>query len=289
VIAVVVLTFDAPAGMLEACLSALAQQGSGDLPVILIDNGHAAASLPAQVLEPVDLVQTGQNLGFAGGMNVGLRRALAAGATAVVIMNDDVEVQPGWLDPLVRRMDSDDSIGAVQPKLVYPGVPRRINSMGVRLGRDGAGVDLRIGDVDDDAVAERIDLFTGGAVLLNARFLREVGMFDERFFMYYEDVDLGLRGHAAGWTYWCEPASCVLHHGGATASRVGERTAYLRERNRLWILFRHRPTGDIARGVWLSIRRLRWAPRAVHRRALIAGLAGAPALVVVRWRQHVRA
>ena len=289
VLAAVVLTYDAPPGMLADCLQALRRHSPADLALIVVDNGHHVRRMSAAVLDGLDVIETGRNLGFAGGMNVGIRRALARGATAVAVLNDDVMVEAGWLPPLIAELDSDPKVGAVQPKLVFPGTPRRVNSMGVQLGRDGAGTDIDMGVIDDGIVAPRdLELFTGGAVLLRTEFLADVGVFDDRYFLYYEDVDLGLRGRQHGWHYRCAPASCVVHAGSATTSRVGSRTAYLRERNRLWVLFRHRPAGDIARGVWLSVRRLRWAPRWVHARALVAGLASAPRLLAHRWR-HRRA
>jgi N-acetylglucosaminyl-diphospho-decaprenol L-rhamnosyltransferase len=284
VIAAVVLTFAAPDGMLEACVWALRTHGPDDLTIVIVDNGRAASSLPAAVRAGVEIIETGRNLGYAGGMNVGIERALQAGATSIALLNDDVVVQPGWLDPLLAELERDPAVGGVQPKLVYPGLPRRVNSLGVTLGPDGAGTDVGIGELDDDRALEPrdIELFTGGAVLLRAEFLRQVGLFDKRYFMYYEDVDLGLRGRAAGWRYRCAPTSWVEHRGGATVAAVGRRTAFLRERNRLWILFGYRPGADIARGLWLSIRRLRFTPRRVHFAALCAGCAAAPRLVMRR-------
>jgi GT2 family glycosyltransferase len=281
VIAVVVLTFDAPSGMLDDCLRSLRVHDTADMTVIVVDNGRATRQLSDDLRARIEIIETGSNLGYAGGMNVGIERALAIGADEIVLLNDDVVVQPGWAQPLQAELQSDAAVGAVQPKLVYPGLPRRINSLGVQLGRDGAGTDVGMGDLDDDSEVEPrdIELFTGGAVMLRAGFLRQVGLFDERYFLYYEDVDLGLRGRRMGWQYRCAPASCVEHRGGATAATVGERTTFLRERNRLWILFGYRPGADIARGLWLSIRRLRFTPRRVHLAALCAGCAAAPRLV----------
>ncbi|MCU1362002.1 MAG: glycosyltransferase [Ilumatobacteraceae bacterium] len=287
-IAVVVLTFAAPDGMLADCLRSLRRHAADarpdELRVIVVDNGDAARQLPADVLTDVEVVETGTNLGYAGGMNVGIARALTAGARCIVLLNDDVVVQPGWLPPLLTELERDPAVGAVQPKLVYPGRPRRINSLGVQLGRDGAGTDIGMGELDDegDVEARDIQLFTGGAVLLRSEFVQQVGAFDERFFLYYEDVDLGFRGSQMGWRYRCAPASRIEHRGSATASNAGQRTIFLRERNRLWILFAYRPAGDVVRGVWLSIRRLRFAPRRVHFSAICAGCAAAPRLLMRR-------
>jgi GT2 family glycosyltransferase len=288
VIAVVVLTYDARPGMLTACLDALREHAPERTHVILVDNGRGARLLDDGARHGIDVVETGRNLGFAGGMNVGIRRALAARADGVFVMNDDVVVQAGWLDPLVAELERDPRVGAAQPMLVFPTEPPAVNSMGVQLGRDGAGTDIAMGVAESQARRDvhDIDLFTGGAVLLRSSFLDDVGLFDERFFMYYEDVDLALRGQQRGWRFRCVPSSRVVHEGGATIARTGHRGAYHRERNRLWILFGYRPWPDVARGVWLSIRRLRWSPRLVHARALLAGFAAAPRLLLARARQR---
>ena len=283
VIAAVVLTYDPPPGMLEDCLAALL--AGGDVQVILVDNGGRTDRLPPGVLADVDLLVPGQNLGFAAGMNLGIGRALERGATAVMILNDDVVVEPGWLAPLAAEL-AGDRVGAVQPKLLFAGEPSTINSLGVALGHDGAGTDVGMHDPDDpsDTVARDLAIFTGGAVLFAADFVRATGGFDERFFLYYEDVDLALRGTELGWRYRLAPASRVRHRGSATVASIGSRSAYYRERNRIWVLFRHRPSSDVGRGLWLSVRRLRWAPRGTHAKALVAGLVAAPRLA--RARRH---
>jgi GT2 family glycosyltransferase len=271
--------------MLEACVASLLATVDAS-SVIVVDNGATAAARLRDA--GCEVITTGENLGFAGGMNVGLRVALARGADPIVVMNDDVEVDPTWLAPLVGELD-DVRVGAVQPKLLFAdrrGSVDVVNSIGVHLGRDGAGADVGHGELDSSRFggARDIELFTGGAVLLRAEFLRDVGLFDEHFFMYYEDVDLGLRGAARGWRYRCVPESTVRHRGGASVAQVPERATYLRERNRLWILLRHRPLGDLARGLWLSARRVRHRPRLVHARALLAGIAAAPRLTLARLR-----
>jgi GT2 family glycosyltransferase len=286
VIVAVVLTFAAPDGMLEACVDSLLAADGLDR-IVVVDNGRTASSrLDGR---DVEQIVTAENLGYAGGMNVGIRRALEHGADAVLVLNDDVVVAADVVAPLVAALASDDRLGAAQPKLLFPGAdPVRINSLGVRLGRDGAGVDIGIGEIDGPGYDDERDIeaFTGGAVLLRADFLREVGLFDERFFLYYEDVDLALSGAERGWRYRCIPASRVVHEGGVTAlhETARARTVYLRERNRLWVLVRYRGPGDVARGFWLSVRRLRWSPRRTHVKALAAGLAAIPRLRAARRR-----
>ncbi len=286
-IAAVVLTYDPPPGMLEDCLAALRGDSvDATVQVIVVDNGGRASRLPSELLAGVDLCIPGNNLGFAAGMNLGIQRALALGATAIMILNDDVVVEPGWLGPLVAEL-SVERVGAVQPKLLFADEPPTINSLGVVLGNDGAGTDTGMHTADDptDTAARDLVMFTGGAVLLRAEFVLATRGFDPRYFLYYEDVDLALRGAELGWRYRLAPASRVRHRGSATMASIGDRATFFRERNRLWVLFRHRPWGDVLRGLWLSVRRLRWAPRRAHAAALLRGLVAAPRLVLDR-RRH---
>jgi len=107
-------------------------------------------------------------------------------------------------------------------------------------------------------------------------FLVDTGGFDGRFFLYYEDVDLALRGTARGWRYRLVPDSVVDHERGVSTASDPDRTLLLQERNRIWIAFGFADGRTIVRAVWLSVRRLRHRPRVVHARALVSGLIGAP-------------
>jgi len=277
----VVVTHDPPAGMLDRCLQSLAASGDADV-VVVVDNGGRARPSP----DGVDVVHT-TNRGFGAAANTGIARARERGATQVALLNDDVEVEPGWLAPLVAELAGGERIGAVQPKLVMANTaPRLVASVGVELDRFGAGQDLGLGQLDGDAFdgARDIPICTGGAVLFDVAFLDDVGGFDERWFLYYEDVDLALRGAARGWRYRCAPASVVRHVGSATTAGLGDRRAMLLERNRLWCLFRHGSATSVARGLWLSARRMLHAPRRAHSSGLARGLLGAPRMLATRRR-----
>lgn len=207
----------------------------------------------------------------------------------VALLNDDVRVDEGWLGPLVAALTADGRCAAAQPMLVFDTEPPTVNSLGVQLGADGAGRDIGYGEpVPTDLAPRPISVFTGGAVLLSSVFLREVGGFDERYFLYYEDVDLALRGAEAGWRYVCRPDSVVHHLGSATVQGRPDVAVLHRERNRLWVLARHRSGGDLGRGLWLSVRRVRHRPRRVHLRALFAGVAAMPRLWAERRRAQTR-
>ena len=277
-IAVVITTFSAPAETLAACVRSVVAGGVADL-VLVVDNGGRAV-LPPDAGGLVRLLRQPINRGFGAAANVGFAEALAAGASAIALLNDDVVVEPGWLAELATGLRPDDQggpVGAVQPKLLYAGTePAVVNSLGVRLDRCGAGHDIGEGELDGDwaAGACPIEMFTAGAVLFDAEFLTATGGFDERFFMYYEDVDLALRGARLGWTYRSQPAAVVWHHGGVSARTLGDRRAFYLERNRLWCVWRHGDRRMIAAGLWLSVRRVRFRPRWAHLCGLLAGMSG---------------
>lgn len=277
---VVIVTYRPPAGSLRRAVGSVLAAEGADLVVVVDHGGLAAVELADERADHrLELLAPARNGGFGAGVNAGAARCLAAGATAVAVLNDDLHVEPDWVAPLLAELATDPSIGAVQPKLLYADrAERTVNSVGVELDAAGAGADLGIGRPDGPEFAEPRDipLFTGGAVVFSRRFLEVVGLFAERYFLYYEDVELGLRGARAGFRYRCVPASVVWHEGSATTATMGDRTRYLQERNRLCVLARHGSPASIGRGVWLSVRRLRHTPRGVHARALAAGLARMP-------------
>lgn len=282
VIAAVVVTHAPPAGVLARCVAALRASGDAD-HVIVVDTGDAASELAA-----VDEVVHVQNRGYGAAANAGFARAAAIGADVVALLNDDVIVRPGWLGPLVAALAEPD-VGVAQPKLLYADRPTpTINSLGVEVGRDGAGHDIAIGEPDREIDDRAIGHFTGGAVALGAGFLAATGGFDERYFLYYEDVDLAERGRALGFEYRLVGASVVEHIGSASTGSAPDHTRFLQERNRLWCACRHASAATIVRAVWLSVRRLRRPPRRVHARALLAGVGGGVVRLAERAGQRSR-
>jgi GT2 family glycosyltransferase len=279
---IVVVTHRGADDMVRACLTSIADAAGPAVSTIVVDNSDGPAVAGAAYGPGVDEVVRVENRGFGAAANAGIRLARRGSSAPVAVLNDDIEVSDGWLAPLVRAL-SEDLVGAVQPALLRFGTDR-INSLGVHLDRFAAGSDVGL----DTPVAQLdgcvpIDIFTAGAVLFRPEFLDQTGGFDERYFLYYEDVDLALRGAELGWAYRCEQRSTVRHHGSATTADLGDELVRYRERNRLWTAVRFAPPPTVARAFWLSARRLRHAPQAAHARALAGGLAGAPGALARRF------
>ena len=285
-VSIVVVTHRGVSELIRACLTSLAASADRNpmstVVTIVVDNSSNPAVAAADYGPNVDEVLRVDNGGFGAAANAGIRLARQLSDAPVAVLNDDIEVGVDWLPPLLQALRDDERVGAVQPALLRYGT-EVINSLGVDLDRFAAGSDRGL-DAPASSLDEAltIDIFTGGAVLLRPEFLDATGGFDDRYFLYYEDVDLALRGAELGWTYRCEVSSLVYHHGGATTAALGDDLLRYQERNRLLTATRFASPSTVGRAFWLSIRKLRHDPKGAHARALGGGLAGAPGALVRR-------
>jgi GT2 family glycosyltransferase len=221
---------------LDACLRALAAQ---DLPrhrfeVIVADNGSSDGSVEflREHFPWARTVAFGENLGFAEGNN----RALEyAHGDLIALLNNDTRPHPGWLGELVRVLLADPTTGGVASKLVLRDEPGVLNSAGLLLLRDGRGADRGFRRPDRGQYDRTEEVFgaCGASVLLRRSMIDDVGLFDRRFFMYYEDLDLAWRGRLRGWRFLFAPRSVVQHAHCATAGEWSPFFAFHVERNRV--------------------------------------------------------
>jgi len=197
-----------------ACLSSLTKLDYPNLRLLLVDNGSSDGTpqVVARQNPTVEVIVNESNVGFAAGCNAGLRHALEQGADYVFLLNNDTLVDPAALNHLVSLVGPD--VGMVAPKIYYAADPARVWSVGgmchpltLEKTSDGRG---QIDKGQWGEVLER-DYLVGCALLLSRRLLTEVGLFDERFFMYYEDSDLSLRARQAGFKLLLSPQARVWH------------------------------------------------------------------------------
>ncbi len=252
--AVVVLSWNGREDTL-ACLRSLSAVDYPGLLTIVVDNGSTDGTSAAvrAAFPGVELVHTATNLGFAEGNNVGMRRALELGAAYVLVLNNDVEVDPGFVRALVEEAGRRPWAGALCSKILYADPPDLIWFAGAsfdpRSGYNGRQRGYR--ERDDgrfDEVVET-DRACGAAMLVPRRVLEEVGVFDPELFFYSEDTDWSLRAREAGYHHYVVPASRLWHKVSVTSGGENSPTTlYYGLRNTIEVCERHAPLGRA--GTW---------------------------------------
>jgi GT2 family glycosyltransferase len=228
--------------LLEACLRSMALQSWRDSAAIVVDNGSTDGSVAwmGEHFPAVRLIVNEVNRGFAAAVNQGIR---ASDSSFVVTLNNDTEVEPGWLAALVAVAEGGPRVGMCASKMVFADRPEVINSTGICLDRAGIAWDRRGGEPDEGSEREPVEVFgpCGGAALYRRAMLDEVGLFDEDFFAYLEDVDLAWRARRAGWRCLYVPAARVLHRHSATGVEGSPFKSYHLGRNKVWMLTKNTP------------------------------------------------
>lgn len=241
---VVVLNWNGRA-FLGPCLAALARQTYPAFRVTVVDNGSTDGSveLIRTQFPDADVIVNPRNLGFATANNQAIR---ASSEPFVATLNNDTEVEPDWLQELVRSAQSDPSVGAVASKMVFHADPEIINSCGIALDRAGIAWDAW-GGRPAALVDHSHEVFgaCAGAALYRRTMLDQIGPFDEDFFAYLEDVDLAWRARVAGWRAVLAPRAVVRHVHSGTLGDASPRKRFLLGRNKLWMIAKGLPDRDL--------------------------------------------
>lgn len=229
---------------LDECLGAIERQTypRDRWEVIVVDNGSADGSVEhlRERYPWVRVIAVRRNLGFAGGNNEGYRHSRGE---LIALLNNDTVAEPGWLTALVEAIQRDRRIGATTSKILFKHEPGTINSAGLNLYRDGRGGDRGFRQPDRGQYDEPVDVFgaCGASVLLRREMLEDVGLFDERLFMYGEDLDLAWRAHFRGWRVRYVPASVVYHVHCGSSDEGSAFFLYYVERNRVLVNLKNAP------------------------------------------------
>ena len=219
----------------EAVASLGGCHGTFPIKVVVVDNGSGEAELRRlrESCPSCDILPAGRNLGFGGGCNRGIRHALDQGADFVLLLNNDAEVNVGFLEPLVKAVEDGGTVAT--PKIV---------DVNGRVWYGGGFVDFHRGGFYHETGPDRAEMgrevsFASGCCLLVPRQVFEtIGLFAEDYFLYYEDAEFCMRLRAAGVRIRYVPESVIRHKVSSTVGKSSKLTIYYGTRNRLMLLSR---------------------------------------------------
>lgn len=235
-------------GYVEAAVESLLLRDGLEVEVLVSDNASSDGS--ADLLERrfgsrIRVLRLGRNRGFGAGCNAAIRESHGR---HVVLLNSDAVAAPGFLPELVKAAEAEPEVGMVAAKVLEHARPDRLDTVGHLLYPDGLNrgrgrLETDLGQYDGCRTA----LFPSGAAgLFRRTMLEEIGLFDESFFLYGEDADLGLRGRLAGWGCALAPRAVAHHHYSRSAGAYSSLKAFYVERNRVWVLLKLLPACLVA-------------------------------------------
>jgi GT2 family glycosyltransferase len=244
-IAVIILTWNQRDLTLDCLTSLFAMDyPSARLQVIVVDNGSSdgtAAAVRTQ-FAACTVLENSENLGFAEGNNVGIRHALQGAADYVMLLNNDTIVDGAMLVRLLEVIEQQPETGIVGPKMLYYDYPNVIWCAGNELGRrPWISRRLQAGELDSpgDLASREVDFITACGILLRREVVEQVGLFDARFYLYYEETDWCMRARRAGWRIRYVPAARLWHRVSASIGPASPAIDYYMNRNVFLFVFKN--------------------------------------------------
>lgn len=241
---------------LEECVRSLEQQTYRNIEVIVIDNSGTGRVRQRSVpWRGVQVIENPRNVGFGCAINQAFR---ASNAPYLATLNDDATACPRWLETLVAVMEEEPAVGMCASKVLLAGQDR-IDSAGMLICGDGSSKQRGHGRAPNEyRIAGEVLLPSGSAALYRRSMLDKIGLFDDDFFLYCEDTDLGLRARWAGWGCRYVPEAEVEHRYSHSAGKVSALKAYYVERNRLFVAVKSFPAGALLRAPFAAVARYFW-------------------------------
>lgn len=231
------------ADMIAECLRSLEKQ-TQNCDIIVVDNGSIDESvyIIEEMFPDVILLKLHKNTGFAGGVNTGIKYALENNYDAIALFNNDAIADKNWLKELAVQLKNDPKTGIVTGKLLredrvhFDSTGDYYSTWGIPFPRARNKKDTRQHDT-----VEPVFGASGGASLYRCEMLQEIGLFDERFFAYFEDVDISFRARLSGWNIIYTSTAVAYHALSATSSKLGDFTRYHSIKNFLMLYTKNMP------------------------------------------------
>lgn len=232
--------------LLGICMPALKRQTFGDFETVVVDGGSTDGSVEwlRSNYPEARVIELEINRGFAAAVNRGIK---AARGDVVVLLNNDTEAEPGWLRALVEAMDRDPEAGIFASRVLQYHDRERIDSAGDKLGLLADQIGHGLPDGAEYQRPRYVVSACAAAAAYRSEVFERVGLFDERFISYLEDVDMGVRAAYAGFPTLYVPDAVIYHMGSATANRMNHTKVRLLLRNSLFLFFQYMPPGVLLR------------------------------------------
>jgi GT2 family glycosyltransferase len=253
--------------VLPACLESLRHQTYPAVHVMVVENasGDRSAEIVRRDFPEVELVVNEKNLGFGGGNNVGLARARTP---YVLMLNNDTELDPDCIAEMVKVMEENPKIGSVASKILLKFNDFRIDAAGIEICPDGLALGRGRWSPKEELTEETDIFFVSDCCGLYRREMVEDvkvrgEIYDEDFFAYADETDLGWRAQLAGWTSRYAPRAICYHCHSAATGSVHPRKVYWVERNRIWVGIKSFPLWLLAYGSVYMVVRYFWQASAV--------------------------
>jgi len=224
-----------------ACLHSLHKQEDVEVEAILVDNGSVDDSVFAvsKQFPNATVIKTGVNLGYAGGNNVGITYALNRGFQYIMVLNNDTLLAPHCISRLLEDLHLHPDAAAAGPKSFYFETPETIYFAGGRISRDGRALHIGIGSPDGPKYNSPCDTewLTGCAILFRSRSFQEVGLFEPKYYLLYEDADWSLRARRMGYQLRFVPGAVLWHKTSPSFGKTWSPLYlyYYTRNNFLWI------------------------------------------------------
>ncbi len=252
-ISVVVLNWNGRQ-VLDNCLRSLHNQTYRPIEIIVVDNasGDGSVDFLKEKFRDVRLIINGENLGFGAGNNIGIR---ASRGKYIMILNNDTRLDPKCVEELKRSIEKDERYGACASKILLESEPDIIDGVGIVVCPDGLSFGRgRLEKSDRYGEEEEIFFASDCACLYRREMLDDIGLYDEDFFAYADETDMGWRARLAGWKCTYSPKALVYHHHSTSSGgRVSAFKAFLVERNRIWVALKNFPISLIILGQFYTL------------------------------------
>jgi GT2 family glycosyltransferase len=234
----------------KSCLKSLAGIAYSNFTVFVVDNGSSDGSVPLlrEGFPYIRLIESNTNLGFTGGNNLGILAAMDVGFEYILLLNNDTEVNVDFLSKLVLAMQSDPQMGIVQPLILFNQNRSLIWSAGGKFQKWlGKSITLsdRLPIEKFENPIKNLDWATGCCMLVRSAVFKDIGLLNNSFFAYFEDVDFSIRATEKGYKIGLEPSSIIYHEAGAASKKkspegeLNPKVFYLTVRNQLFQLRLH--------------------------------------------------